>query len=581
VSPASAQNGESSGQWWWDTSLSIEQRVRQGSTDGRQTFRFRQNSLRAQFGLNGYIVHPAFAKFRVELSSRLDTYSGGGNQTNDAGFGFSIEGLRKSKTPFELYYYRQFQDVSESEDRPSSFAQADASKSWGGYLNLVDKIPGTVRLSLGHSEIEYAGDVPNETTDRRLVEWSGANQRSSQNFRVEQSSRDLARVGLAVDDLHAQFDTDADLGKEWGWSLNAVAVAQDTESSTGSSLSSESVRLFNRVDGPIGERLGLSLDLEAGRLSTDSNDSTDLLNASTRLKGLRVKRVQLTPSLQYGAVDSGDLRLSGPSLGLTAYWAGAEDSRISKTVGASLNYGTTRRETETEVTNNVRDGYALNGTLAFGEPSSLRTSMDLYWSMNEFRLDRDIDLGLIDRELLGAGLGTQDQLSGSLNLFKTWGAQNGKFWLRHIRLNSSSELSTAEISTRTTLAGADLNWGDVSWQSNLGRNESKATADVDESRVDYLSSFVTWRANRLLDVQARLRKDRTGLRLAASTDGFLLEATVRVRLGVLYFSSSIYKREQTYLDSTQQSHGFSFTIGGYYAEWLPIITGTRRRGIVR
>ena len=100
---------------------------------------------------------------------------------------------------------------------------------------------------------------------------------------------------------------------------------------------------------------------------------------------------------------------------------------------------------------NTRTGYVLNASLHHGEPAVLRKSLEFNWSINQFRLARGLDLGLIDRDLLGAGLGSQDVYTARLSLLKAWSRQHGRAWLEYGRFRSSDDLSTLRQRRRETL----------------------------------------------------------------------------------------------------------------------------------
>ena len=226
-------------------------------------------------------------------------------------------------------------------------------------------------------------------------------------------------------------------------------------------------------------------------------------------------------------------------------------------------------------------GYVLGVNLDHGDPSGLHKSLDLHWSRNQFRLQRGLDLNLIDRELLGSGLGLQDQYTGRLSLAKTWGRQYGRAWLEYGRLRSSAELSTSRVDNRRTFAGMELSWARLQIQTNLGSNVSGATVDTSRREVEWMNSSVSWNANRYVSFRGSVAANRTDLTLIEDSSWFRVDAAARVYLGLLSLECRVYKSDEMFPGANRTDQGFALSVTGRYAGWLPIVTGTKRRGVIR
>ena len=60
-----------------------------------------------------------------------------------------------------------------------------------------------------------------------------------------------------------------------------------------------------------------------------------------------------------------------------------------------------------------------------------------------------------------------------------------------------------------------------------------------------------------------------------------MEAGATVNLGLISLDARLYEQEDDLGDVTRTNRGIRFMLSSRYAAWLPVISGTRREGVVR
>jgi hypothetical protein len=115
-----------------------------------------------------------------------------------------------------------------------------------------------------------------------------------------------------------------------------------------------------------------------------------------------------------------------------------------------------------------------------------------------------------------------------------------------------------------------------------GGETSIAGGVADGQTVQYLGAAASWRIARLVSLRASYRDDTREFALTPGIDGNRAEAGVTVRLGRLSFKADIFEtNEQLAGDVERSNRGLSWSISSRFAGWLPIVTGTNGRGVIR
>jgi len=223
----------------------------------------------------------------------------------------------------------------------------------------------------------------------------------------------------------------------------------------------------------------------------------------------------------------------------------------------------------------------LNGSLAHGRSSGLRKELDFDMSRDELRLTSVPTLTLPDLGLPRDGLGTEDRYRSRLTLDHRWDSSHIGGWGEWTSTTSPASVVAAPFDTESLLGQLQFGTRGFAVAGTVGQTRVERFG-LDEQDVSFAGASTSWTPRRYLKLRASYRSDTRKLVTAPDLDGERYEAGVTVRFGQLVLDGYAYEtRERLDGGGERTNRGMTWSISTRFAGALPILTGTKRRGVVR
>ncbi len=579
VTPAGAQRN---GQWWWEGRVGLGQRHTENLVDSDRVSEFDLQELRLALAVNGFLGDPTIGRFRLGVDSAITEQEGGRVLDSDStGLDLSVDLLPKGAYPTHLFYRRQDFDYTFTPPSgplaPGGFP--GTSTQWGGRVQA--RRGALAGLQLGLNRLDYDlldRDSRDQTEDRTWLEWADSTQRWQQRLRLERREFDYGFVDLAIDDLtleiHERF-----VEERWHWQLTGYGIERDLASG-GRELSTEDLRLRNRLTFFVREQDRLDVRAEWGAQNTAARASIDDLGLSVSYRWRPRPDWEVAPFGQYATQSTEETTFTTPRVGVSATWNRAVGHWESLLTGR-VSYGETRRRREGEEAAESEAGFGLTLSLGHGAPEAWRKDFELELARNDLSLARGPLVDLPDLGLAVEQLGTNDLYRSRLTLRRQWGRQRVDVWGQWDRRESTGELRLGDTTSDTLTVSAHISGRGFSLQGNLGETDFERPPRPSE-RVDFHGLLLTLRPRRSLSLRFGYRADDRDLTITPDVETEWLEAGLQYRIGEITIEARAFRIDQLIASQPGRvNRGFRWTLSRGLRGLLPIVTGTQRRGEIR
>lgn len=582
TTPTSVVVAQEFGRWWWEGLASVGRRSHQNRTDGTST-RSDLTDLRLAGAMNGYLFHPAIGDFRVGLdlvTSKSDSVST--LNSHRAGFDTRFNLLPKGAFPLQLFARRQFYDYSGSAlDNPfGSFRVPDESREYGGRFRVRKGVFRGLFLGFNNVQTLMEGTTPSDDLyNRQFLDWNRSSKKFQHRFSISRLYRNYFSPNYGLEDISATFDERAQLNPKLLWELYATGIRRDRSLDDQRLLLLDNYRLRTRARQQFHRGDYLEVAARYSRLIPDTAPSTDISTLSTFYRRLLGRGWELGPFGEYTAQRSDGLRLRSPRLGLSARWA-RQRNKLDAQIAGFASYGSVEFEDRMEVRKESNTSMRLTGTLAHGLPRGLRKELEFEVSRNQLELSRDP----VDETNEGfhpfATVGAEDHYRVRGVLLHQWEQRYLSGWLQWQQVDGYDlGLDAPVVGTSTTGA---LQYGSQKYTllANVGRNETVNGSLV--QKIDYRLLRLIWRPLRYLSVRGAYRDEVRQLAFSPNIDGLRVEAGVTIHAGLFdveAFASRMTER-LTDMDDRGRTQ-YNIFISRRFGGWLPVTTGTKRRGVIR
>jgi len=568
------------GQWSWDAILGVESRSYQTEADGATLTDYTQRSFRLGVGLNGFIIHPAIAHFRVALDGTLSNYSGARAPDTDR---WGIHG-QLALFPFGRYpsnfflSLNRYDYVLTSDDPLATTGLADTTTSWGARIRLRGGPFRGLTAGAQRSDTSFLDPtVRDEVFSRQYLDWAGASARINHHYRLERRYRQYGRTRYTSDDYTLTVDEHGQVSDRWRWDLSGVGFHRVTDYAP-SSNTVDTGRLRNRFvyTTPRNDLLDLSYTGGFSRSSAGGRTSQSHSGA-VRYTWYATKSLQVVPTVSSTFQLAGDTTLRAPTAGANVVWthaASSYDLTLNGGLGGSwidVSWDGGSQKTTTF-------SWSAGGTVGSGNEDRLRAELDLYAARNELRTVGDPLLDLPD---LGADydrIGTQDAARARVTLRRRFARWHLSTYLEHRRRQRvATELPTIRVTSDTFSLTAD--GPRVGFMLNAGNTDGRS--DEQRQTVRFYSASAHWSPLRFLSLRGSYLDNRSRVEYGPDVNRQRIEASARLIYGRYALFAQIWDQRETVSSSPRRNRGVTLGFSARFAGWLPFVSAPQRRGIIR
>ena len=569
AAPAPAQQF---GQWSWDANAAADGEGYSNEVDGTEISTYEQQQLRLGLGVNGYILHPAIAAFRLGLGARLGNEQTGDSQ--DTALDGSLSLFPRSFYPARIYAgFSQFEFQQVPDETFALLSRPESQLRYGARFRVRKGWIGGLRVGLDSATTQFEDPrFRDEESQDAFVSWTRGIGSLNHHYRIDREFRRYGTIDLETEDLIGTFDEHGSLFEDWRWDLTGNVRSRRTDSS-GRTNESEAQRLrtstsrSTRWDGVLGLGYGYG---------SSGDDSSHSLSGTYSFKvrpDLRLQG-QAAVTLQ----DSPTATAFGPSVGVAAIY-GTRLAGIRLDTSATVSIGQLDVSGDEVDTSSRFIGWDLGTSVSYGNADVIEAILNVSLAHNETQ-----ESGVARPELpdLGQveGVGTQDATRAELIL-------NRDFTVVQLRLDSrieqirSTDLSTREfeVDTFTSGLGASTRWGSLHVQAGSTR-----ISQSEDQEVRFLSAGASYRLSWFLSLRASYRQDQRQVVFEPDVNGTGIDVGASARVGAWEIEATYFHNEVELADgpsSQRINQGFRWSIGRRFSGWLPLISAPVRRGTIR
>ncbi|MFV2072261.1 MAG: hypothetical protein ACC742_06370 [Thermoanaerobaculales bacterium] len=578
-------NAQQYGQWTWDAVLQANGRSNDNSLDGQTISRYQNRELRLSLGLNGFILHPSVARFRLQLDTSYNRFLQGAGADNFRFGGRANVGLfERGAFTVRLFYAQQQYDYTNlgGED-PITLASGlpDNLTSWGIRARVRRGGLRGLILGLNSSELTFVGpDDGSQITDNAFVDWSRAGKKLQHRVRLAREVRDFRRLDYSLDTTTFNWTESGWLAPTWRWDMFAIGIRQRSDFGGVAAIDTDTARLRSQFSKRYQSGDLLTLTYGFGYAGIQSGGGNTDHQLDVRYRWIFESGWELSPFAVYTVQNRGVVTVSIPQGGVAATWAGnlgAVDALFSGH-GA---YGATIASSDAGDVNVPFWSGSASFTLGHGNAQGLRKEFEVTSSHNEVRSAGDAIDNLPDLGVSFAAAATQNASRARLSLIHNWPGGGLDGWLEWRRNEAESVVSQTRLTFEGMLATAQLRWASFSVLANAG------TSQIDDllgqgQELSYAGASIGWRPWRSVRLNASYRKDRRQIVLAPNVDSDRIQGTVEFGMGRLFFRAEAFQYTERSLGGVERRNtGILWTVGRGFGGWLPIVTGPQRRGVIR
>lgn len=587
---AAPSRAQQFGQWWWQGLAAYEFRSYDNSSGGRTLSSTDERHLRLSMGLNGYLGHPTLGRFRLGIESLRDRYTGGGSiDSKSLGYWVGIDLLPRGRFPFSFDYRRGSYDYQAGAGYPA-FALSrfpDLETTFAGRLRFNASFLRGLKLGTDLSRFQFVDPALREEKRlRSYADWNRLVGPFNNSLRVERDANDYALVGFSSDLWNATLDQTARFSNRWDWQIRLQGLRttiDNTQAATpeagAATASTDELRGFWQIRREVRVNDLLDLRIESDSVRPDYAETSTGYGAWLTYRWRPRPGTQISPFVSRAKLDTQASESTTTRAGLDLQWVRSGE-RLDTTLGGTMSSGSVRAAGGAPGPSSDDMAYSVLGAVAFGDATRLRTDLELEAGHNQLRL---VGLGgtLPPGALPSGVFGAEDFTRGRLRLHRDG---------RRARLGASSEWRRRES---TELVGGEpltrdelLLTFDASFRTmNFGLNAGGSKARLAESATDelrYVSAIVGLRFSRYVNLKAVYRHDVRDTLQVADIEANRKSLELGFAMGYLTLRAEAYETtESVGVDDERRNRGLRWSIERGFAGWLPIVTGSRRRGEIR
>lgn len=573
------------GQWTWDGFIGAEGRSNDNFSEGRAISGYTTRALFVGLGVNGFIIHPAVARFRLSLDTWYTQFSEGGAEDSVRFSGrFDLGLFERSAHPIRLYFGRaqyDYQDMTSDDPITLLGGLPDTTTNWGGRLRFRRGILRGLLVGLDSSELNFlSSDRRPESSDRYFADWARSGGKIQHHVRLVHEVRDYSRLNFAFETSTLTWDEHGPLSPAWRWDLSAVGIRRTTKLEDADATDMDTARLRSQFirDQAGGNSLNLSYGFGYASSGGAGSAVDHLLEGRYRM--LMGSGWEVSPFAALTLREIGEGDISNVQGGLSLIWTGAAGAWDATFSGQGA-YGQSRFSLTEETSSQVFWSASGASVLGHGTPAGLRKELQIAFSRNEIRSVGDGDADLPDLGIGFAAAGAQDTARVRFSLFHDVAGGQISGWGEWRRRKADSLFDEIRLRAEDYLATAQLRWRRLSVVFNGGTTEIDDFQSTNQV-LTYYGGAVTWSPWRSVHATASYREDFRRLSLAPDIDSDRFEGTIEFQMGHLFLRGEIFQyTERPENGLERKNRGIFWSVRRGFAGWLPFVTGPQRRGVIR
>lgn len=577
------------GQWWWEGSLAasgrtLENQVTEGSSSS--TGRSEETNLELSLALNGYLLHPAFGRFRLAVDALLTDVAG--DTTFDSqrtGFDGNLDLFPRGAYPVNLFVRRQLYDYGNlAQENPLTlFGAPETLSTYGGRAHFKRGILRGLLVGFEHTDVEFqVQEAEPEIQDRQFADWSTSGKRVRHHVRLERYTHSFGTVNFENDDLTLNFDERGEVFGDWRWDLLGTGIRRSLRFADGPQVGIDTFQVRNTLSRVVRGDDWLTLSYTGGLARSDNAGSTQSHGITGRYVWRRPKGWQVAPFAGFGIQQGETFDLTSPQLGVSATWnrtAGTLDLSATESAG----FLGIQRDGDVSSSETLL-ALGFDGRAGHGREEKLRKEVEISYQRNQLRMAGEALLELPDLGAPLASPGTENQARGRLTLRRRWGRLLASGYGEWSRRESSRELQLPGIDDFTVddlLYSFQLSGSRFSLLANLGDTEVTRSS-ADPQTIESRSLSVAYRPLRSLSLRTSYRIDERRVELGPDFDSERYEAGFDLRFGAFLLEAHAFETQEQFLVGMERTNrGVRWSLSRRFAGWLPVVTGLKRRGVIR
>lgn len=572
---AATASAQQYGQWTWDAGISARQRGYEFTESEETVSELQERDGLLSLGVNGYVLHPAIAAFRVGLDTNLTKREGGATLgSRKVGYRGDLRIFPTGAYPVHVYASRQRYDYDDASPAARIGSVPDDITTFGARVRVRSgPLTGLVARA-ERSRIGLLGPYGGvESHQNQLADWAGGGKGWQHHYRLERQARTFAASRYSTDDVSLLAD-ESYRSAAWQWTSSSQLIRRGWSSETISGSSITALRVQNRFLRTSSRTRTWELQQSSGITLADLSSQSHTLGA--RYSIATGGNFTVAPFANLGVQTSNSLQVFAPQAGVSATWTAAKGP-VSALVSGSAASLLLQTDGEGFSSRDSSVTAGAGASLSFRPRRGLHSQVESYVSRNELRRSGET-IAASSVLVPTGGVGTEDRTQARITLGRKWRPFGAHFYVDWVSQATSGELQVNPYSAETLSSSLQVTLRNVNVSMSAGN------ATLEQNRVQELH-FVTAAARvriaRTLSVVLAHREERRSAVGEPEVDGARSEAGLSLRLGSYAIEPQAFVSRQRSGGPERSNRGFTVTIARGFGGVLPIVTGMQRRGVVR
>jgi hypothetical protein len=394
----------------------------------------------------------------------------------------------------------------------------------------------------------------------------------------------LRRYGAAdleIEDTTLNFEQRGDLAKVWQWQLSGLGIQRQVDTGDGTGQATDAYRLRTQLYREVRGRDRFDLAGNFGLSQPRDAAAIETVGWSLFYRWRPRLNLEIAPFVSHARQASEDVEVTSPRAGIFLSWSRNAEA-FDWGVGGRVSYGSLQRRDAATTLDEKTTGFSINASVGHGETKRLRKELEVEAGSNQLRSNQGEPItDLPDLGLPATVLGDEDYSRARVTLSHRWDSKTLSGWAQSSRRQASDAqgLQTYDSDTLTTTLQFNTRRLTITGHAGTTRVDQAARTDQE---VRFVGTRARWRPWRALSLRASYRQDVRELALAPDIDGDRLELGLDLRVGQTVLLGSLFETNERIEDGNERTNrGLRWSISRRLAGWLPIVTGTQRRGVIR